>query len=559
MATFPTYKNVTAPDLSNLITLQSQGTRNAFNSLADIGNTIQNIQQKNIDRDNRNLLAQGMLAKLNQDTNAVKNVFDQAVNDPKVPVNLLTTLGNNVQKNIDNDRLINEQKLARQLTQGPNAYDNIVLDKYLSENNLPVPKNLFENYLNESTEISNALANYQDQRKVSQATDTNDPEESQRNLNSLDVRGFNTPNIIKLFGKKQEEVDEKVRTQNTKLKTTELDSNKDAYFNSNSPVFKPLVLNSGNEQDAIGQITTDFKERENKAVAEINNADISLVDRQKRLMDLKETSAKYRKEQLTDYVSKGIIDPTNTKNLDLFKGVFSSDEIPNLVNGYNTKNFDFNQNVKSSDPAYAPLAIAKSAIDKYKVFEEKGKSSFNSVLGEALKNKTAFETGTEGGAIEVFRSKWIGLIGKDEIIDTIENIRDELGENNRDLLNTPEILSIMDRLVESQYSVLPGEARVRLSDWFTSNNTLKNGLANITPEKKVKVASEYETKQLTNVTIQKKTQLLQNLRKQYLDPTNPINKEVILNRIREVSDTLNEILLTYNSRKELSVNEIGNN
>jgi hypothetical protein len=87
MAGFPRYQNVNAPDLSNLIQLQSQGASNAFNSLANIGNTIQGIQQKNIDRDNRNLLAQAMQANLNQDPNAVNNIISQNVDNTNLPLN----------------------------------------------------------------------------------------------------------------------------------------------------------------------------------------------------------------------------------------------------------------------------------------------------------------------------------------------------------------------------------------------------------------------------------------------------------------------------------------
>lgn len=138
MATFPQYKNVTAPDLSNLIALQSQGTRNAFNSLADIGNTIQGIQQKNIDRDNRNLLAQGMLAKLNQDPNVVKNIFEQAVNDSNVPINLLNVLGNNVQKNIDNQRILDNQKNYIKIAETPDINKPVVINSLAEQSSIPL-------------------------------------------------------------------------------------------------------------------------------------------------------------------------------------------------------------------------------------------------------------------------------------------------------------------------------------------------------------------------------------------------------------------------------------
>lgn len=552
------FKNTKAPNLSNLIALQSQGASNAFSSLANIGNTIQGIQQKNIDRENRNLLAQGMLESLNKDPNLI-NTINQGVNKGNLPLNQLNSLINVRKNQIADEQAINDQRLNLTVADTrPNEQKNLLMNN-LNERDTAIPASIFNPVVNNTNLIRTAISNNQDQSIIRNNTSSPDPKVNENNLNSVPFSELGSSSGITSLTEKQNKVSDEVKNQNIKLNATDLDYNTDKLLNINSPLYEKIQFTEGNETDALSQIENNISQRSDKLLTDItNNSTLTPIEKQQRLIDLKEKVTTFKKDQYTDAIGKGIIDPTKPENIKLLKTLYTSEEIPNLVSIYNTKNFDFNKNIKSNDPAFSPLVIAKSAINKYKIFEEENRSSFNSLLGEALKNKTAFEKSSDGEAILSFKDKWGRLMSKSEIIDTVENIKDELGKN-RDLLTTPEILSIMDKMTESQYLLLPGKTRVRLSNWLTSDNTLKKNLSDITPAKKIAVASEFETKQVTDSFIQEQTKLLQNLKKQYLDVSNPISKEVVLNKIKEVSDTLNNTLLTYKSKKELTVNNIGNN
>lgn len=268
MAGFLKYQNVTAPDLSNLIALQSQGTRNAFNSLADIGNTIQNIQQKNIERDNRNLLAQGMLAKLNQDPNAVKNVFEQAVFNSKVPANLLTVLGNNVQENIVNQQALDNQKNYLKIAETSDTNKSALLNDILNKSSIPIDNRVLNLGVEASkTNLKNKKAIEEQKTEFSlynqDPTNVNETVQTYLSIND-------TPLSREAFNFAKNNV-QNVNKQENMLKANEavvssLSNNPIKQKENLSSIDKNLIINSGNVTpytNAINNTQKNLLQKEN--------------------------------------------------------------------------------------------------------------------------------------------------------------------------------------------------------------------------------------------------------------------------------------------------------
>ena len=550
MIGFPKYKNVTAPDLSNLIALQSQGASNAFNSLAGIGNTIQGIQQKNIDRDNRNLLAQAMQANLNRDPGAVNNIISQNVANTDLPLNQFGKLIGIADEQKKNELALKNQQLSYEIANSPVNKIGEIYKQNLDTSNLPLPTEIENNVLGVVKNRTNALSSYEDQIKLNQINTITDPAKKLIALNSLDPKGFNIDANINLLAQQQGKVTTDVTKQNQVLSNNDIEASIDATYNEKSPNYKPISFKGDTPEDITLNSFDDINNQSYELISQVQKSNLNPIKKQEAIAQIDTKTKIAKKRNLISLTENGYLDPSIYPQPFVDVG-FSKAEIEDAYKNYNTKNINFGKDIDPINPIYPVLRGVQDTLTTYEAGKIKERDTGEYKLAESLQNAGAFKGDTSVDSINIFKKKYKDSVTEGQIRTAVDRIKAKTGNT----LTLPEILSVIDYGAESTGYLELGSTSI--DSWFADMFVNKD-VKKFNPNMKAEILKNKEVNDQKDSKIKVKIQELQNLKKQFTDPTNKITKSVVKDKIEVISKEIQKLTNPEYSSEMLTKKITGN-
>lgn len=551
MAGFPKYQNVTAPDLSNLIALQSQGASNAFNSLADIGNTIQNIQQKNIDRDNRNLLAQGMLQSLNKDPSVI-NTINKGVANSKLPLEQLQSLINVRDNQIKNEQSIDDQRLALTVENTPPTQQKNLFIDSLNNRDTPIPSTIFDTVLNNTSMIRDAISNNQDTNLIRENTSSPDPNVNANNLNLIPYTALNTKAGINLLTSEQSKASNAVNTQNQTLSDNSVQSSIDTAYNKKSPNYKPVSFRGDTPEDITLNSFDDINNQSNELIKQVQQSNLNPIQQQKAIAQINTNTQIAKKRNLISLTENGYLDPSIYPQIFVDAG-FNKAEIESAYKNYNTKNINFSKDIDKTDPIYTSLRGVQEVLTSYETEKEKKNQSFENKIVEVSKRSKAFEGKTGRESYNIFLKQYGDSVDEGSLYEAVEKVQKE----TRGLLTVPEALALIDYTAQYAGDFSWSDINIGNSSIYTDFKERVNKKS-FTPEVKTEILKNAEISSQIDDKVKIRIQELQNLKNQYKDPTNRISKSIVKDNIEKLSKEIQQ-LVNPNYGAEILTNKIVGN